>query len=81
MWEWTRSHVADGGGHLQVGGEDAQHRVGAGEAGIVLGVGDRAGPRRAEAVHLDVDEAGQLAGQEVDVDAGAAVDVGRVLPA
>ena len=80
MCEWTRSHVADAGGHLQVGGEDAQHRVGAGEAGVVLGVGGGAGARRAEAVDVDVDEPGQLAGQEVDVDAGAAVDVGRVLP-
>ena len=34
----------------------------------------------AEAVHVDVDELGQLPGQEVDVDAGPAVDVGRVLP-
>ena len=38
------------------------------------------GPRRAEAVHLDVDEAAQLAGQEVDVDAGAAVDVAADTP-
>ena len=70
----------DGRRHLQVGGEDAQHRVGAGETGVVLGVGDGAGPGRAEAVHVDVDEARQLPGQEVDVDAGAAVDLGRVLP-
>ncbi len=36
--------------------------------------------RRAEAVHVDVDEAPQLTHEEVDVDAGAAVDLGRVLP-
>ena len=80
VWEWTRSQPADAGGHRQVGGEDAQRRVGAGEPRVVLGVGGGARPRRAQAVHVDVDEPAQLADEEVDVHAGAAVDVGRVLP-
>ena len=70
----------DAGRHLQIGGEDAQRRVGAGRARIVLRVGGGALAWRAEAVHVDVDEAAQLTHEEVDVDAGAAVDLGRVLP-
>jgi hypothetical protein len=34
----------------------------------------------APAVHAKVDAAAKLAGEVLDVDAGAAVDVGRVLP-
>ena len=68
------------GRHLQVGGEDPQHRVGSLQARIVLGVRRRTGSWRAQAVHVDVDAAGQLPRQEVDVDAGAAVHVRRVLP-
>ena len=54
--------------------------VGAGQPRVVLGVRGRAGAWGAEAVDVDVDEVGQLPGEEVDVDPGAAVDVGRVLP-
>ncbi len=43
-------------------------------------MGDGAVARRAEAVHLDVDETAQLTGQEVDVHAGPAVHVRRILP-
>ncbi len=69
--------VADRCGHLQVDAERAQRAVRVGEfrgrpvrahAGLVT--------RGAEAVHLDVDEAAQLANQELDVDAGAPVHLG-----
>ncbi len=70
----------DASAHGEVGGEDAQRVVGAGEARVVLAVCRRSRPRRAEAVHVDVDEPAQLLRQEVDVHAGAAVDLGRVLP-
>ena len=39
----------------------------------------RAGALGAHAEHVEVDELAQVPGQEVDVDAGAAVDLGRVL--
>jgi hypothetical protein len=72
--------AADRRGHLQVGGEDPQRRIGTGQARVVLGVRRRTGARLAEAVHVDVDELGQLTRQQLDVDAGTAVHVGRVLP-
>ena len=45
----------------------------------MLGVGGGAGAWLAHAVHVDVGQLDQLADQEVDVDAGTAVDVGRIL--
>ena len=47
-------------------------------AGTACAIGVLA--RRAEAVHVDVDQPAQLPDQELDVDAGTAVDVGRKLP-
>ncbi len=44
------------------------------------GVGDGVLARRAEAVHVDVDQPAQLADEELDVHAGAAVDLRRILP-
>jgi len=41
--------------HLEVGREDPQRGIGAGQPRVVLGVSDRPGPRLAEAVHLEVD--------------------------
>ncbi len=66
-------------GDRQIGRQRAQRGVGAGEHRVVLGVGDRARPRLAHAVHLDVGQLDELANEEVDVHAGTPVHVGRVL--
>ena len=47
--------------------------------GSFSGVRVRALARLAHAVHVDVDEAAQLADEEVDVHPGTAVHLGRVL--
>src|SRR5690606_27693299 len=44
-------------------------------------VPDRAVARRTPGVDTKVDEPAQLAAEEIDVDAGTTVDIGRVLPA
>ena len=72
--------AVDAGGHRQVGRQDPQRRVGAAQPGIVLGVGGGPVAGFAHAVDVEVHERAQVAGQEVDVHAGAAVDVRRVLP-
>src|SRR5439155_25943723 len=65
---------------LQVDAHRAQRLVGALQAGR-FGVRGHAGlvARRAEAVHADVGVRAQLAGEVLDVDPGATVDVRRVL--
>ena len=66
-------------GHGEIGRERPERRVRAGQQRIVLGVRDGTGPRLTHAVHLDLRELHELADEEVDVDAGAPVDVGWVL--
>ena len=46
---------------------------------VVLGVGGRPRAGLAQAVDVDVGQPAQLPGEEVDVDTGPAVDIGRVL--
>ena len=62
--------------------ERPQRGVGLGQPGRRRGRRARPASSRgdAEAVHVDVDDAAQLADEELDVHAGAAVDLGRVLP-
>ena len=83
VWECTRSAPAQPADHLQVDAQGADRGVGArpGPAGrrtrgaglVALG---------AEAVHARVDavDGAQRPDQLGDVDPGAAVDLGRVLP-
>ena len=66
-------------GHRQVGCQRPQRRVGVDEQRVVLRVGGGARAGVAHAVHVDVGELHQLTHEEVDVDAGAAVDIGRIL--
>ena len=49
------------------------------EPAVLLGERSRLGAFGTHAEDLEVDELTQMAGQEVDVDSGAAVDLGRVL--
>ena len=77
--EWTSVADADGRGHRQVGREDPQRRVGARQPRVVLGVRGGALARLAHALHVDVDQAAQLADQEVDVHSRSAVHVRGVL--
>src|SRR6185437_13878277 len=65
--------------HRQVGRDRAQGSVRAGEA-FPGAVRDRALAVGALAVHGQVDQVGQLAGQVLDVHARAAVDLRRILP-
>src|ERR1700677_740447 len=64
--------------HRQVGGDDAQRLVGVGQLVPRL-VRDRADAVRALAVHDQIHQRRQLAGQVRDVHAGPAVHLGRVL--
>src|SRR5215813_8534610 len=69
----------DRGGHREIGGDRPQRRVGAIEP-VPWPVCHRAGPVRALAVHGQVHQLGQLAGEVADVHTRAAVHLGRVLP-
>ena len=66
-------------GHREVGRQDVQGRVRLREAPVLLGDGDRAVALGTHAQNVEIDAAAQMSGQEVDVDPGSAVDVGRVL--
>src|ERR1022692_1430891 len=68
----------DGGGHGQVGGHHPERLVRVGELTPGL-VRDRVRAVRTLAVHGEVDQRRQLAGQVGDVHARAAVHLGRVL--
>lgn len=70
----------EGGGHLQVDGEGAQRVVGAVEGGGRAVADHSGGASLAPAVHFEVEQGAQFAGQELDVDARAAVDVRGILP-
>lgn len=70
----------EGGGHGEVHGEGAQRVVGAVERGPRPVAHDAARGALAPAVHVQVREGPQLAGEELDMDARAAVHVRRVLP-
>ena len=70
--------VATGGRHRQVDRQGGQRGVGPGDVGRGLMPGG-AWAVVAEGVDVDVDQLAQLAHQVIDVDAGAAVDVGREL--
>src|ERR1035438_8287237 len=69
----------DGGGHGQVGGHHPERLVRVGELTPGL-VRDRVRAVRTLAVHGEIDQRRQLAGQVGDVHARAAVHLGRVLP-
>ena len=77
--ECATSEPVDAGRHRDIGREDVQGRVGLGEAAVLLGERQRVGALGAHAEHLEVDQLAQMAGQEVDMDSGTAVDLGRVL--
>ena len=66
-------------GHRQVGRQRSQRGVGVDEHRVVFRMGDGARAGVTHAVHVDVGELHQLTDEEVDVDAGATVDVGRIL--
>ena len=70
------------GDHRQVGarGRAARGWPSASAAGHAVRRDARLVPRRAHAVHPHVDQTAQLPGEVLDVDPGAAVDLGRVLP-
>jgi hypothetical protein len=68
--------AARGIGHRQVGGEHAKHAVAQPASGPVR---DGVRPVRALAVHGDVDQPGELAGQVLDMHARPAIDLRRVL--
>ena len=88
VWQWTTSASIVS---LAIASEPLERVEHAGKArvGVLLGVGpariasDRevrlVAPLVAEAAHLDSDALGQRPAQILDVDAGAAVDVRRVL--
>ena len=78
----------DPGGDRQVGGDRAQGPEVAAVAvqGVPGPVGDHLGrarrpgrPGSAEAVHLEVDEFGQLSGQVLDMNSGTAVHIWGIL--
>ena len=70
--------AAEVGRHREVDGHRLQRRAGAGQ--FVPGrEGQRPGPGRAEAAHLELDQLRELARQVLDVHARAAVDVRRIL--
>src|SRR5215218_3124103 len=66
------------GSHQQVDGDGLESRVRVGQCGPRL-VGVGAVAWRAEAAYLDVDQALELPHEVLDMDAGAAVDVRRIL--
>ena len=65
-------------GHSEVGGQRAQRGVGTFEKRLVLGVCRGAVAWIAHAVHVDLGQLDQLADEEVDVNAGTSIDVGRI---
>src|SRR5216683_7634949 len=69
----------DRGGHRQVGRDSLQRGVGVAEP-IPRAVRDRVWPVGPLAVHGQVDQVAQFPGQVLHVHAGAAIDLGRVLP-
>ncbi|CAM5506652.1 hypothetical protein STENM327S_08348 [Streptomyces tendae] len=71
----------EGGGHGEVDREGAQRVVGAVERGPGAVAQYAVAAALAPAVHVQVDQAGELPGQELDVDSGAAVHVRRELTA
>ena len=72
--------LAEGGRHLEIDAERAQREVRLGQPGRrVVGVHAGLVARRSERVHLDIDDATQLADEELDVHSGAAVHLGGIL--
>ena len=78
--EWTMSQVPVWSAIVRSAASVRSAGVGPLQQRIVLGVRDRARARIAHAVHLDLCELHELAYEEVDMHAGASVDVRWVLP-
>src|SRR6478752_686317 len=73
--------IRDGRRHLEVGGQRTQGGVRLGQFGRrPVGVHAWFGARRAERVHVHLDDAAQLTDEELDVDPGAPVNLRRILP-
>ena len=67
-------HAGQGVGDLEVDADRAQRGVRIGQPSGRQICGDAGlGSSRSEAVHLDIDEAAQLAGEELDMDSSATV--------